>query len=128
FPSESPAWHLQKKPWGQRADPVHPTQLYETAAAVAFFFILSWFYQKKRKAQGEVFLLMCMLYGAWRFVIEFNRGDARPAWLGELSYSQVVSLALFVGAGIWMFLPRSRPPPEDANAAPPSPPAVEAAG
>jgi phosphatidylglycerol---prolipoprotein diacylglyceryl transferase len=122
FPPDSPAAHLQKKPFGQRSDPVHPTQLYETAAAIAFFFILSWFYRKKRKAQGEVFLLMCMLYSAWRFVIEFNRGDDRPAWLGELSYSQVVSMALFVGAGIWMFLLRSRPPAEGANAAPPSPP------
>ena len=67
---------------------------------------------------------MCMLYGAWRFVIEFARGDERPQWLGELSYSQVVSLVLFIGAGIWLFLLRSRPPAEEP---PPAPPAVEAA-
>lgn len=125
FPPESPAAHLQNKSWGQKSNPVHPTQLYETAAALGFFFLLSWIYRRKRKAQGEVFLMMVMLYSGWRFVIEFLRGDKRPAWLGELSYSQVVSIILFVGAGIWLFLRRSRPPAEEAT--PPPPPAVEAA-
>ncbi|MBI3856547.1 MAG: prolipoprotein diacylglyceryl transferase [Planctomycetes bacterium] len=125
FPPDSPAAHLQKKGWNERSDPVHPTQLYETAAALVFFFVLSWLYRKKRKAQGEVFLIMCMLYGAWRFVIEFTRGDERPTWLGELSYSQVVSIALFAVAGAWLFFLRSRPPTEEPPA-PPAPPAVEA--
>jgi prolipoprotein diacylglyceryltransferase len=70
---------------------------------------------------------MCMLYSGWRFLIEFARGDKRPSWLGELSYSQVVSIALFVAAGIWLFLLRSRPPAEDQAIQPPPPPAVEAA-
>ena len=120
-----PAAREQHKGWNERSDPVHPTQLYETAAALAFFFFLSWLYKKKRKAQGEVFLIMCMLYGAWRFVIEFMRGDRRPQWLGELSYSQVVSLALFVAAGVWLFLLRSRPPADEPTV-PPSAPAVAA--
>lgn len=123
FPEGSPAARLQNKPFGQRADPVHPTQLYETAAAIAMFFLLSWFYRRKRKAQGEVFLVMVMLYGAWRFAVEFARGDERPAWIGELSYSQVVSLAAFAVAGIWIFLLRSRRTEEPAPpAAPPAAP------
>jgi phosphatidylglycerol:prolipoprotein diacylglycerol transferase len=126
FPAGSPASVAQGKSF-EKSAPVHPTQLYETAAAIVFFFVLSWFYGKKRKAQGEVFLAMCMLYGAWRFVIEFARGDERPSWLGELSYSQVVSIAIFVAAGIWLFLLRSRPPAEDKTTQPPTPPAVEAA-
>jgi phosphatidylglycerol:prolipoprotein diacylglycerol transferase len=120
FPADSPAAREQHKGWNERSNPVHPTQLYETAAAIAFFFILSWYYHKKRKANGEVFLLMCMLYGTWRFLIEFARGDERPQWLGELSYSQVVSLVLFLVAGVWMFLLRSRPPAGEAS--PPVPP------
>jgi len=125
FPPDSPAAREQHKGWQERSNPVHPTQLYETAAALAFFFLLSWLYKQKRKAQGEIFLFMCMLYSAWRFLIEFLRGDERPQWLGELSYSQVVSIALFVVAGVWVFLLRSRPPVEE----PPKPPApaVEAA-
>jgi phosphatidylglycerol:prolipoprotein diacylglycerol transferase len=131
FPAGSPAAREQHKGWDERSDPVHPTQLYETAAAIAFFFILSWYYKKKRKANGEVFLVMGMLYGAWRFFIEFLRGDERPQWLGELSYSQVVSLALFAVSGVWLFLLRSRPPAEEPAApvpavAPATPPAADA--
>lgn len=124
FPPQSPASIAQGKSF-EKSAPVHPTQLYETAAALCFFFFLSWIYRKKRKANGEVFLIMCMLYGAWRFVIEFFRGDERPQWLGELSYSQVVSIGILVVSGIWLFLLRSRPPVEQQ--APPAPPAVEAA-
>jgi phosphatidylglycerol---prolipoprotein diacylglyceryl transferase len=126
FPADSPAAREQKKGWNEPSDLVHPTQLYETAAALAFFFFLSWLYKRKRKAHGEVFLIMGMLYAGWRFLIEFARGDKRPLWLGELSYSQVVSIVLFLGAGIWLFLLRSRPPVE-APAPPAPPPAVDAA-
>jgi phosphatidylglycerol:prolipoprotein diacylglycerol transferase len=111
FPADSPAAHGQDKGWGQPADPVHPTQLYETLAALVFFFLLSWIYKRKSRKNGGVFLIMAMLYAAWRFMIEFARGDARPQWLGELSYSQVVSIAVFAIAGIWLFLLRSRPEP-----------------
>jgi phosphatidylglycerol:prolipoprotein diacylglycerol transferase len=136
FPSNSPA--AQDPLVGHGADgksnPVHPTQLYETTAALAIFFILSWFYRKKRKAQGEVFLMMVMLYGTWRFLIEFARGDKRPDW-GGLSYSQWVSMIAFMIAGVWMFLLRKRarqgveppvPPPagEPGNKAVPPPPSV----
>ncbi|RPH49292.1 MAG: prolipoprotein diacylglyceryl transferase [Planctomycetota bacterium] len=124
FPANSPASVQQGKPY-EKSLPVHPTQLYETAAALAFFFFLSWLYNKKRKANGEIFLIMGMLYAAWRFVIEFVRGDKRPQWLGELSYSQVVSIVLFAVAGIWLFLLRSRPPAE-APPQPPPPPAEPA--
>lgn len=130
FPPDSPAFSEQrnagKVSLGDKGSlPVHPTQLYEAAAAVAFFFILSWFWRKKRKAQGEVFLIMVMLYGAWRFVIEFARGDQRPVWIGTLSYSQVVSLVAFIGAAIWLFLLRNRPQP--AAVPPPPPPAPSGA-
>jgi phosphatidylglycerol:prolipoprotein diacylglycerol transferase len=125
FPAESPAAREQNKGWNEKSDPVHPTQLYETVAALAFFFFLSWLYRKKRKAHGEVFLIMTMLYSSWRFLIEFARGDERPQWLGELSYSQVVSIALFVISGVWLFLLRSRPRAEETT--PPPPPASESA-
>ena len=55
-----------------------------------------------------------------RGLVEFVRGDDRPTWLGELYYSQVVSLAVFVAAAIWLFMLRKRaaqsptePPPAD---------------
>jgi phosphatidylglycerol:prolipoprotein diacylglycerol transferase len=120
FPAGSPAANDQGRSF-QPSNPVHPTQLYEAAAAVGLFFIVSWIYKKKRKAQGEVFLIMLMLYGVWRFIVEFVRGDERPRWIGELSYSQVVSLAVFAVAGVWLFLLRNRPQPEAAPGGPEGP-------
>jgi phosphatidylglycerol:prolipoprotein diacylglycerol transferase len=119
FPANSPPGEKN----GFQPASVHPTQLYETAATVGFFFLLSWIYRRKRKAQGEVFLIMAMLYAAWRFVIEFFRGDDRPKWFGDLFYSQVVSIAAFAAAGIWLYLLRSRPaPPPEAPAPEPAAP------
>lgn len=106
FPPDSPVAREQKK-FGEWSDPVHPTQLYESLAALAFFFFLSWLYRRKRKAPGEVFLTMGILYGSWRFLIEFVRGDERPRWIGALSYSQVVSLAVVMLCGVWLYLRRS---------------------
>jgi phosphatidylglycerol---prolipoprotein diacylglyceryl transferase len=115
FPPNSPA--AQK---GQ--NPAYPTQLFEVAAAVGFFFILSWAWRRKRKVEGEVFALMILLYSSWRFLIEFFRGDERPIWVAGLSYSQVVSVLAFAGAGLWMLLMRRRasetPPPTPAAQAP----------
>jgi phosphatidylglycerol:prolipoprotein diacylglycerol transferase len=123
FPAGSPAAADQHK-FGAPSDPVHPTQLYETAAAVGFFFLLSWIWKKPRKAQGEVFLFMVMLYGAWRFIIEFARGDERPVWIASLSYSQVVSLTAIAAAVAILFFLRRRAaaaPPPPVAAAPTSP-------
>ncbi len=113
FPPNSPAAEDHKAAGASLA--VHPTQLYETAATILFFFLLSWLWKRKRKAEGEVFLVMMMLYGSWRFLIEFARGDKRPHWIGPLTYSQVVSLAALAVAGVWLALLRTRPrPPEQA--------------
>ena len=122
FPARSPA---AEDHGGSTA--VHPTQLYEAAAGVVFVFFLSWLWKRKRKAEGEVFLVMVMLYGVWRFLIEFARGDKRPQWIGSLSYSQVVSLAALVVAGVWLALLRMKAGQPSAGT-PPAVPGPEAPG
>ncbi len=118
FPSGSPpAIEIGMGPEGG-SRPVHPTQLYETAAALVFFAILSWLGKRKRKAEGELFLMMAMMYSGWRFFIEFARGDKRPEWIGALTYSQVMSLAIFAVVGIWLYIVRNRAP---RAAVPPAP-------
>ena len=89
--------------------PVHPTQLYETIALLAFFFILSWAW-KRRKTEGLVFLLMCVLYGGWRFFLEFLRADPgrEAGGLFGLTYSQTVSLLVFLICFFWMLIRWSR--------------------
>lgn len=79
--------------------PVHPTQLYEAAVAALLFFAMS---RLLRKASYDGLVLMgtLMAYSAWRFFVEFLRGDpGREAFgAGDLSFSQTVSIAVFVAA------------------------------
>ena len=73
---------------------VHPTQLYEAAFLLALFFVL-FFWLKK-----DALPFYCILYGAWRFGIEFLRADDRGSLFGlPLSPSQVISVALFILGG-----------------------------
>ncbi len=92
--------------------PRHPTQLYEAGALLLLFALLA-LWHRRRRFQGQVFLLYLALYGAARFLIEMLRGDAARGHALEirwpalqkllglhtdatpfLSWAQVVSLAL----------------------------------
>ncbi|MGZ3424485.1 MAG: prolipoprotein diacylglyceryl transferase [Polyangiales bacterium] len=76
--------------------PVHPTQVYESAASLAISAIC-WFWVNPRKRyDGEVFVWFLALYAAARFVIEILRRDARGGLVG-LSTSQLIGLGL-IGA------------------------------
>ncbi len=134
FPKNSPAYSEQQnerllEAMSEQSLPVHPTQLYEAAAAVLFFFILSWLWRRPRKARGEVFLVMMMLYATWRFIVEFVRGDAGREFIDPLSYSQAVSLAVLVVAGILLTYLRRKaretPPPAEPSEPPQAPPDPE---
>jgi len=54
---------------------VHPTFLYESLWNVTGFIILH-FYSKKRKFDGEIFILYVMWYGIGRMMIEGLRSDS----------------------------------------------------
>lgn len=73
---------------------LHPTQLYEAAAALALFLFLLWL-RKRRVFPGQVILTYMLLYGIARFVIEFWRDDWR-GWIGPLSTSQALALGLIL--------------------------------
>jgi phosphatidylglycerol:prolipoprotein diacylglycerol transferase len=87
--------------------PVHPTQLYEAAVAVLLFFAMSRLLRKV-KYDGLVLAGTLMGYAAWRFFVEFLRGDPgrEPFGAGELSFSQTVSIAVFIlaVAGVFVIL------------------------
>ena len=83
--------------------PLHPTQLYESAAnAVICLFLLRSVLpevQKKRIVPGTVFLGYIVLYSIARFAIEFFRGDDRGWSRGGLWVSQWLAIACALGAG-----------------------------
>lgn len=91
---------------------IHPTQLYESFAALAIFFIL--LRQHKRKTfDGQVIALYAVLYSVVRFSIEFVRDDPRGDLFGlttltGLSTSQLVSLVVFIAGTVVLVLKRQR--------------------
>ena len=73
--------------------PLHPTQLYESAAELLILIVLLWTERKGRPFAGRTFWLYMLLYAVSRYVIEIYRGDPRGA-VGIFSTSQFISLIL----------------------------------
>lgn len=98
FPSDSPASDWQSK-HGLLASkflpslPVHPTQIYESAASLGIAVFLLLYVHGRKRYDGEVFLAFTALYAVARFLIEFLRSDDRGG-LFRLSTSQLIGLAL----------------------------------
>jgi phosphatidylglycerol:prolipoprotein diacylglycerol transferase len=87
--------------------PVHPTQLY-SAAFLTFLSGILVLIGSKRTFRGQVIATYGILYGIFRFFIEFFRGDPRGMVTITditLSTSQVVSLILVpLSVGVYLFL------------------------
>jgi len=77
--------------------PLHPTQLYESAAD-ALIFLFLYFQIGKAHTAGTILGWYLVLYSAARFVIEFFRFHEQGLHLG-LSYTQWISLAT-LAAGV----------------------------
>jgi phosphatidylglycerol:prolipoprotein diacylglycerol transferase len=83
---------------------LHPTQLYESFAALAIFIFLLWLHKRKRFT-GQVILFYGLLYALTRFTIEFFRDDPRGDVMGltsmtGLSTSQLISLLIGIASVI----------------------------
>ncbi len=87
--------------------PRHPTQLYESGALVLLFFFLRRL-ERRDSPPGTVALAYGVCYGAWRFLIEFLRGDNPPAALGLTPFQWAsISLAFVCG---WLLLKKAGRP------------------
>jgi phosphatidylglycerol:prolipoprotein diacylglycerol transferase len=85
---------------------LHPTQLYESIFMLAVFGVLVYLH-KRKKFDGQILVSYGIIYGIFRFLIEFLRDDPRGNLFGlneifGLSTSQIISL--FVGLGAVIFL------------------------
>ena len=95
---------------------VHPTQLYEIAAAMVMFAIL-WRLSGKLRA-GRLFATYMVLYAIERFLVEFVRAKTDFALFG-LTTSQIASILLIVGAAfIWKRTAGAAKPGADATPQP----------
>jgi phosphatidylglycerol:prolipoprotein diacylglycerol transferase len=121
FPRYSPAWHQHLDAHlidrtAQASLAVHPTQLYEAAAAAAIAGYCWWRYRKANHFRGELFFWFLLLYGIFRIGVEFLRADDRGDWIfGLFTTSQLVSVPLIVWS-IWVLRRRRAWPFEPAAA------------
>jgi phosphatidylglycerol:prolipoprotein diacylglycerol transferase len=79
--------------------PVHPTQIYESAASFAIAAFLILYLHGRKRYDGQVFLSFVGLYATARFLLEFARADDRGGFL-YLSTSQLVGVVL-IGVALW---------------------------
>ena len=109
--SGSPAWLQHVSNFGLSTGaaaslPTHPTQLYEALFAWCAA-LLAYFIHKSSQFPGRTFLVMAMIYGLGRFLLEFLRGDPERGILpfahnspaGVVgSWSQVIALSSVIAA------------------------------
>ena len=116
FPPRSPASEEQAKEhlldsvrmWSH---PVHPTQIYESAASLAIAAVCLFYVLPRKRYDGQVFAVSLVLYSIARFLVEILRRDARGGAIG-LSTSQLIGLGL-IGAAV--LIHRARAPKKAAS-------------
>ncbi len=98
-----------------RSLPVHPTQLYSSAAGVVLALVLYVFWRRAKNARqskntskifikpGCTFSLMFILYGIVRFFLEFLRDD-NPFEFDSMTISQIIAIGLIVAGFALMLL------------------------
>jgi phosphatidylglycerol:prolipoprotein diacylglycerol transferase len=78
---------------------VHPTQLYETFAALLMFAILMWM-NRRPHVRGRAWGLFLIMLGIERFLVEIVRAkDDR--FFGPFTVAQVISVALVIAGAVW---------------------------
>ena len=112
FPRESDIFKVHEMLYPEVHDTgyslsVVPTQIISSFAAFGLFLFLSWFFWKRRR-DGEVFILMCGMYAAFRFLIEFVRDDTPHNLLG-MTFSQVIGIGVAVASLIIFLVLRFKP-------------------
>ncbi len=89
--------------------PRHPSQLYEFGLEGVLLFTILWIAKDRRHAPGMMTALILMLYGLFRFLVEFFREpDAQLGFIaGPFTMGQVLS-ALTAAVGIALYFFRKR--------------------
>ena len=80
--------------------PRMPVQLFESGYEFLLFFVL-WQLLRSDKFKGRLFSLYLVLYGIFRFIIEFFRGDEYRGFVMGLSTSQFISIFAVVGGAAY---------------------------
>jgi phosphatidylglycerol:prolipoprotein diacylglycerol transferase len=90
----------------------HPSQLYQALLEGLVMFAVLWTFSRKPRPRYAVAGLFALLYGVFRFAIEFVREpDAQLGYLafGWLTMGQLLSLPLVALGLFWLWLSRRSP-------------------
>lgn len=90
----------------------HPTQLYEALLEGLLLFCVLWFYSRKPRPRYAVSGLFVLLYGLFRFSVEFVRvPDAQLKYLAFdwLTMGQLLCLPMIALGLFWLWLSRRSP-------------------
>ena len=91
---------------------VHPSQLYQMIWEGIVMFAVLWWYSSRPRPRYAVSGMFALLYGVFRFVVEFVRlPDAQLGYLafGWLTMGQLLSLPLIVLGLYWLWKSRTQP-------------------
>lgn len=96
-------------PWGvlYRGEVLHPSQLYEALLEGLVLFLILWFYSAKQRPYMAVSGLFLLLYGVFRFYIEFYRvPDAHLNYLALdwVTMGQILSVPMIIIGGIMVVM------------------------
>ena len=89
--------------------PRHPSQLYEFFLEGVLLFTILWIAKNRRHMAGAMTSLFLVLYGVFRFVVEFFREpDAQLGFIvGPFTMGQILSVLTMLG-GIVLYIIRKR--------------------
>lgn len=89
--------------------PRHPSQLYEAALEGVLLFIILWFLKDKFTRSGIISSLFLILYGVFRFFVEFFREpDPQTGYILEIFTMGQILCMLMILFGLILFFYRSR--------------------
>jgi phosphatidylglycerol:prolipoprotein diacylglycerol transferase len=108
--------HVTDLPWGMvfptgGPEPRHPSMLYELFLEGIVMFVVLWVYSSKPRPAMAVTGLFGLLYGVFRFAVEFVREpDAHLGYLafGWVTMGQVLSLPMILIGAAMMWLAYAR--------------------
>ena len=92
-----------------------PVQLFESGFEFILFAVLS-ILLRKEKLKGRLFSLYLVLYGIFRFIIEYFRGDTYRGFIFGISTSQFISIFVVLGASVYLTLRTAKEKHELDNA------------
>lgn len=102
-------------PWGMifpKGGPLprHPSQLYESALEGGLLFLILWYLKDKKLPDGSLLGIFLILYGAFRFFVEFFREpDVQLGYiLGPFTMGQVLCSVMILGGVCLMIYLKKR--------------------